>query len=1009
MPTSAFGGAVSLGAFTNAWVESASIPLVVGRIADNGNGPIFITQLQGLASGNGASRNVTLTLGATSTAAFPRGANATALSTGLVNCSGLAVANGGSATFRISADGSFVFGRGSGANNTTDNNGTSYSGTLGGSYAYIESPTAPQTPSASPTGAGQATVTWAAPADDGGSVVTGYLVEYGTSPTLTGASTTTVGAVTSTNITGLTPGATYYFRIRAQNFVTNGAGCNSVPSAITTGIVMGTVAGAPTALVATAVAGAVGLTWSAPASDGGSAITSYTLDYATDAGFTTGLVSLTGLPPTPREKTVVGLTPGATYYYRVKAVNALGASAASTTASVANPARSTIDIVQGAAVTAPGGTQVEVRSDGADTPTLTLGYVAFGTGSTFATIATVSVGVTSSDFAAPGGPRNLELVTDPAGNLFLIGRRGDDASTVLIKRYARTGTTDAWTLAGTSSQALASTGDPLVAFASVYVAGTTPTLLVIARRAGTVSTGALSFAVVDPAVVAASGSTPFLSSGSDPSWLSTPPAGATLNSGVVDVAVMGGAASNRLAILANGFAVIDLVNGVIAGVSKSAGGTAITGPWARIVGVSASAFAVFVVSAGALSWTFYNSAGSVLGSGSKTGSDAFGGAFGRQWGVYLDSVAQLVTVYYVADNAGARQLESVDVSPLTYAASSNVVLTAALGAASSTNGELRIPEGAVDERRVLVTAANLLTGTKSTAAYSDRSGNVMPLAPTTADVTGFDATAAFVLTWAFGDSNPADTQTAYELEVQRVSDSVVIVATGKVASAVASRTLAANALVNGVNYRWRVRTWDVLDTMGTYSAYDTFTTAATGTLTITTPSADNPAGLDVSSLNIVWSYVQANGYTQTQRRVQVIRVSDSAVLSDTTMQASVVGNYTVTGLPDGVPVRIEVSIVTTAPGTPTIGPATRLLTTNYGSPMTPIAVLTAGVDYIAVAITNPAPTGSRPATASNAVQRRLTGSGAAFVTIARVAPNATYNDHAVASKVQYDYRVKASS
>ena len=449
-----------------------------------------------------------------------------------------------------------------------------------------------------------------------------------------------------------------------------------------------------------------------------------------------------------------------------------------------------------------------------------------------------------------------------------------------------------------------------------------------------------------------------------------------------------------------------MVNGTVSSVAKAAAGTTTPTDRLRVLGVSASAFAVLRTNGSALAWSFYSSAGSLLGSGSFAGSNANGGGFTAQWGAYYDARAQVVTAYYLADTGSTMQLESIDVSPTTYAATSPTVLTAALGPASSTNSTVRTPVGALDERRVLVAAANLSGSTKSPAAFVDTSGNAAPTAPALVDEVGYDATSSRVLAWAFGDPNAADAQTAYELEIQRVSDSVNVVATGKVTSATASRTIAGGTLTNGVNYRWRVRTYDALDVVGAWSAYDTFTTSSLGTLTITSPAADNPAGLDTSSIAVTWSYSQANGYVQTQRRVRLVRVSDSAVLSDTTMQATTSQSYTVTNVPTDVPVRIEVSIVTNAPGTPTVGPVSRLLTTSYGAPMTPTAVLTPGAAWVDVVVTNPMPSGSRPQVARNLIERRETGSGAAFVAIGEAEVNGTYRDHAVRSGRGYDYRVR---
>lgn len=793
----------------------------------------------------------------------------------------------------------------------------------------------------------------------------------------------------------------------ATTFITKRSnGAPDVVGIMPGGFTYSEVATAPQTLAATAGIGLVGLTWAAPASNGDSAIASYIVERATDAGFTAGLNVSYPPPGSARSLTQEGLTPGVTYYFRVKAINTVGVSEPSAVASAAVPARGTLDIVQGAAVSVSGGIQVEVRSDGASPAVLTLGYTAFGTGTAFVAIATIPIGTTATDFAASGNPRNIALVADPDGNLYVIGRRGVGLSTVLVKRYARTAPTT-WVASGLASQSLTSTGDTLASFAAAYVPGSdgspVASLLLLTRRGGTVGAGALSYATIDPAAVAASSSTPFIAYGSDPSWLSTPPSSSPANSATVDVAALisGG---TRLAIIANGYAVVDVVNGVVTGVSKSSAGTARPASWAQIVGVNASTYAVLLSNSGMLYWAFYGTNGVVLGSGSIADANAQGGAFVRQWGAYLDSLAGVVTVYYVGSEAGARTLKSVDISPTTYVVTPATVLSAALGAASSTNAAIRVPDGSIDERRVIVAADNLLTGAKSTATYSDRSGNVAPNAPALVTLEGYDATQTRVFSWAFSDPNQADSQSAYELVIERVSDSVVIVTSGKVVSAIASRSVAAATLTNGVDCRWRVRAYDELDVVGAWSPYDSFVTSALGTLTITSPVSDNLAGIDTSSYAVTWAYNQADGYTQTQRRVKVVRTSDATTLSDTTMQASTSGTYTVTGLPTDVEVRVEVSIITNAPSTPTVS-ASRLITSSYGIPMTPQIVVTSGVSYIQVVVTNPLPSGSRPEIVANYVDRRL-ATGVTFVAIARIAKDGGYEDHAVKSGVQYAYRVR---
>jgi hypothetical protein len=91
--------------------------------------------------------------------------------------------------------------------------------------------TAPGAPAAVNASAGtaSATVTWSAPASDGGSAITGYLVTpYVGVVAQTPITTANVASVT---VPGLTNGTTYTFRVAARNAV--GTGPESVSNAVT--------------------------------------------------------------------------------------------------------------------------------------------------------------------------------------------------------------------------------------------------------------------------------------------------------------------------------------------------------------------------------------------------------------------------------------------------------------------------------------------------------------------------------------------------------------------------------------------------------------------------------------------------------------------------------------------------------------------------------------------------------------------------------------------------------
>ena len=131
-------------------------------------------------------------------------------------------------------------------------------------------PSAPTSVVATP-GDTQVTVTFAAPTDNGGSPITGYAVTP--SPATAGWNDTNAGSTLLTHvITGLTNGVAYTFTVRATN--ANGTGDPSLPSNSAT---PATVPSAPSAAVAIARNKSADVSFAASGSDGGDAITGYTV------------------------------------------------------------------------------------------------------------------------------------------------------------------------------------------------------------------------------------------------------------------------------------------------------------------------------------------------------------------------------------------------------------------------------------------------------------------------------------------------------------------------------------------------------------------------------------------------------------------------------------------------------------------------------------------------------------------------------------------------------------
>jgi len=174
-------------------------------------------------------------------------------------------------------------------------------------------------------GNAQASLTWSAPAYNGGTAITDYTIEYKLTSEPIIWSTFSDGISTNTTgiVTGLVNGSSYDFRIRAVNAIGQGSESTTVA---TTPI---TIPGAPLTVVATRGNTQASVAFLPPLSDGGSVITSYTVTSNPGSQIGTGSSS---------PIIVTGLTNGTPYTFTVTATNAAGTGPASSASSPVTPA-----------------------------------------------------------------------------------------------------------------------------------------------------------------------------------------------------------------------------------------------------------------------------------------------------------------------------------------------------------------------------------------------------------------------------------------------------------------------------------------------------------------------------------------------------------------------------------------------------------------------------------------------------------------------------------------------
>ncbi|HEX5457151.1 MAG TPA: fibronectin type III domain-containing protein [Candidatus Nitrosotalea sp.] len=195
-------------------------------------------------------------------------------------------------------------------------------------------PSAPQNLVANAIAPSQISLAWTAPSDNGGLPITGYMIERSIDNGSTWSTivTNTDNAGTTYLDTGLVHSTTYTYRASAIN----GIG-TSFPSNVASAITLNTVPTPPTGLVATVTSSSqINLKWNLPSDDGGMTITGYAVERSTDGGNTwSTIVSNTSNADTTYSDT--GLSPNTTYTYTVSAINGVGTSSPSNTASSTTP------------------------------------------------------------------------------------------------------------------------------------------------------------------------------------------------------------------------------------------------------------------------------------------------------------------------------------------------------------------------------------------------------------------------------------------------------------------------------------------------------------------------------------------------------------------------------------------------------------------------------------------------------------------------------------------------
>jgi YD repeat-containing protein len=246
--------------------------------------------------------------------------------------------------YKLSGIGSYQFGCSSGATSCSisnlivdrfydiwvtasrdcDNSGISTSESIQSSTIKWIALPAPANPSAGNITANSFTASWV-----GVSGATGYRIDVASNPSFSTGIVYNNLAVSTTSqvVSGLTPNTTYYFRIRAVS--ASGTSASSQVFTLTTLVLLPppTVVSASNISTSSFIA-----SWTSV-----SGATSYGIDVSTSSSFSTN-VFINDFPVNSLQFNVFTLTPGTTYYFRVRAKNATQTSANSQSVTVTTSA-----------------------------------------------------------------------------------------------------------------------------------------------------------------------------------------------------------------------------------------------------------------------------------------------------------------------------------------------------------------------------------------------------------------------------------------------------------------------------------------------------------------------------------------------------------------------------------------------------------------------------------------------------------------------------------------------
>ncbi|HEU4754009.1 MAG TPA: carbohydrate binding domain-containing protein [Armatimonadota bacterium] len=650
--------------------------------------------------------------------------------------------------------------------------------------------------------------------------------------------------------------------------------------------------------------------------------------------------------------------------------------------------RSTLFGALGAQVTLSDGSWAYLESSAANPPTVTLKRIT--SGGTVSTIGALTLASSGTAFAYPEGAQALALAVGPDNSLYVAGRFAGAVNSLAVQCWQKAPGSWSWTAKTIYQVPLPSYGTKINNVAVAYHAVASGVLYIAAshRAAGGSRGGGgndLSWVTVSSDAIRTGTGTVALGSGTmlgtlqpqsipsdtlnayanevgtgldvvadldNPSW------GYVLShEAVTPAGGVGALALGRYILKSDGtgLSFTSYADSVTYG-TKDSGGKArvvpIPGGIAVAVGADSTTGRGLTLAVRQHSGTTPGSVslGSVVFAGESIPSMPDGPAVGgvASWDAAYNAASNKVHVYYV-DRANPRRLMRTSVDLNTYQATRSEVQAYLAPSGTAQIRAVRVARVVPVTQYALLSVAVLDGATWSFVPVVDTFA-LAPTAPALTPKANYDAATAGTFAWTFSDPNTGDTQSAYQLQIQNASTGTTVYDTGKVTSTATSHVVPGGTLANEVSYRWRVMTWDSTNLASPWSDWGTFSTSASGTVTITDPPVDNAPGIATSDYTVRWT---VSGTTQAAYRAWLYR--GGSLVTDTGWVTSTSTFWIATGLVSDVEHEVRIQVRNSS-GVVS-GIASRKITPSYATPEIPV-VTTATIPesgYTLVSVTNPPP------------------------------------------------------